>query len=315
MKNCLKSLAITFATVCVLLIMAVPAFAATGTGWYQPGTAVTYTNPIKVKIILNSRKDASNDYIQEVDEVTLGTNNMSATSFTVADALLAYDNQTNDYDVVGTNHNIGVLYDIKKISTNVTFGPALYTPYQIFGNTYYYPIDGWMFRVNGKIPTSSSSNTNAQGLDTAHTYIEDGDVISFYTDCPWKVNSTKYSTYFISAHSTYSNGVLTVQLKKDMDYFIAPLDTATWSIENYTSYNPSGYNTATVIREDGHVEGTIQLQYGHGTMNCSLNSNYKYYVSVNDCVSWHTITGYNSSGSSTSVDHLERTIAYDKVIF
>lgn len=170
-----------------------------------------------------------------------------------------------------------------------------------------------MFRVNGKIPTITSSGTNAIGLGASNTYIEDGDVISFYTDCPWKVNSTVYSTYFISAHSTYNNGVLTVQLKKARDFFNTPLDTATWTIQNYTSYNPSGYNTATVIREDGYIVGAIQLQYGHGTMNCSLNSSYKYYVSVNDCASWHTITGSDSSGSSTSVDHLERTIAYDKV--
>ncbi len=317
MNKTIKYLTFIIATAFMLLIMAVPTFAATGSGWYNPGTAVTYTDPIQVTVVLNSRKIGTNsndDYIQYVKRnVTLGTSNMTATSFTAADALLEFDNLESNYDVIGTTHDIGVLYDIKK--GGVTFGPVLCLPYQHLGITYYVPADGWMFRVNGKIPTTTSSMSNASGLDVAHTYIEDGDVISFYTDYPWKINDVKHSTYFISAHSTYSNGVLTVQLKKDLDYFEPPIDNAKWKIENYTSYNPSGYNTATVIREDGYVVGTLQLQYGHGTMNCTLNSNYNYYVSVDDCVSWHNKSGYDSSGNTINAQHLERTIAYDKVLF
>ena len=314
MSKNLRRLTILLAAVFVMMIMAVPAFAATGNGWYNQGTPTSYTNPITVKVVLNSRKQGT-DYIQYVKEdVTLGTNNMTATTFTVADVLAAFANQQTAYQTIGTNYSIGILYDFKKVATNITYSPTLYTPYQIFGQTYYYPLDGWMFRVNGKIPTSTSSNANADGLDTAHTYVEDGDVISFYTDYPWKDNGTVHSTYFISAHSVYSSGTLTIQLKKTYDYFEGPIDTAPWTIKAYSSYNPSGYNTATVLDENGAVIGTVQLQYGHGTMNCTLNSNTKYYVSVDDCVSWHTLSGLDSSGNSTSSEHLERTIAYDKVI-
>lgn len=316
MKAFSRSMTILLMALFVFVVFTLPSFAATGSGWYQPGTAVTYTNPIRVKIVLNSRQDPNHDYIQCVYDVTLGTYNMAPTSFTVGDALSAFDNQQNEYEVIATSLNTGSFYSFKKVSTNTIFGHALYMPYQIIGNTYYYPMDGWMFRVNGKIPTVTSSATNAIGLIAAYTNIKDGDVITYYTDCPWKINNVTYSTYFISAHSTYddNNGVLIVNMKKSRDFFNGALESATWTIQNYTSYNPNGYHTATLYDDNGIVIGMLQLQDGYGEMNCTLNSNKEYYVSIDDCVSWHTIAGFDSAGSITNVDHLERTIAFDKVI-
>ncbi len=315
MSKAVRRLTLSFVTVCLLLIMAVPAFAAGNAGWYNPGTPVTYTNPIKVKVVLQSRKYGNtSDYINAVYDVTLGTNNMAATSFKVIDALVALNDQQNDYELLESTGDYieetdSVLYNVKKVSNNHIFGPALY-------NSDHYPIDGWMFKVNGKFPTSTSSSTNAEGLDVSHTYIKDGDVIYFFTDYPWKENNVIKSAYFVSAFTSYNNDThkLKITLKQNRDFYNGPLATATWTIQMYNTYEPSIDLEAVVKDANNNLVGTVDLVEGEGTLTCNLNSSTNYYVSVMDDIrSFQTITGLNYSGNSISVNHLQRTIAYDKV--
>lgn len=316
MSKTIRKLAIAFATVCVLMIMAVPSFAAGNAGWYNPGTPVTYTNPITVKVVLQSRESLTTpaDYINEVYDVTLGTTNMTATSFKVIDALVALNSQQNDYEFLeSTGDEIeetdSVLYNVKKVSNNHLFGPALY-------NSDHYPIDGWMFKVNGKFPTSTSSSTNAQGLDVSHTYIQDGDVIYFFTDYPWKdSNNVIHSAYFVSAFTEYDSEdhSLDITLKQNRDFYYGPLATATWTIQMYGLYKPTTNYQAEVRDASGTLVGTVNLVQGQGTLSCNLSSGTNYYVSVMGTRSFHSISGLDIGGSSISVNHLERTIAYDKV--
>jgi hypothetical protein len=315
MKNTVRNIRIVLIAVIMIMMVTSSAFAAGNAGWYNPGTPVTYTNPIKVKVVLQSRKYANtSEYINAVYDVTLGTNNMTATSFKVIDALVALNDQQSDYVLLESSgdeieETDSVLYNVKKVSNNHLYGPTLYT-------SDHYPIDGWMFKVNGKFPTSTSSSTNAEGLDVSHTYIQDGDVIYFFTDYPWKENNVIKSAYFVSAFTSYNDDThkLKITLKQNRDFYNGPLATATWTIQMYGVYEPSIDLEAVVKDASGNLVGTVDLVEGEGTLTCNLNSSTNYYVSVMDDIrSFHSISGLDYSGNSISVNHLQRTIAYDKV--
>ena len=309
----MKRLAILIAAVCVLMITAVPTYAANGDGWYNQGTPATYTNPITVKVVLQSRKNlTTSNYINEAYNVTLGTANMTATSFKVIDALVALNSQQSDYELLQSDGDYieatdSVLYNVKKVSTGYIYGPALY---DTNGN----PLDGWMFKVNGKFPTSTNTDSNAQGLDVSHTYIADGDVIYFFTDYPWKVGNSVKSAYFISADTTYNSntGNLHIQLMRNRDYYIGSGSSATWTIDDYEEFEPSTTYQAYVKDAAGNSVGFVNLSDGAGNLSCTLNSGTQYYVSVNTR-DFHNITGLNANGTSITVGHLARTIEYDKV--
>lgn len=307
MEKITRNMMIIFAVALMIMMMTVPSFAASGNGWYNQGSAPTYTDPITVKVVVQSRKYVgASDYINGTFDITLGQANMNPTSFTVSDVLGEFNNQQSTLQANPTYYQIGVLYNMKKLSNGNIYGPVLY-------NSNGYELDGWMFKVNGKFPTSTQSDTNASGISAANTYIADGDVIYFYTDCPWKINNTVFSTYFISADTSYSNGTLTVTLMKNQNYYQGIGSSATWTIDDYTAFTPTTQYSAVVKDAAGTTVGNVVLQNGTGTKNITLTQGQNYYVSVLGTRNWHTINGTDSNGNPISVSHLYTTIAYDKV--
>lgn len=97
------------------------------------------------------------------------------------------------------------IYQFKKGTT--AFAPS-------FSGTHGYSsaflLDGWMFRVNGKLPVQAGtgSSSDPQGRDIVHTPIADGDVIMFYMDYPWKENGVRQSVrlYFCRC-KLYKRGI------------------------------------------------------------------------------------------------------------
>ena len=334
MNKTMRRLAIIFATVCVLMIMAVPSFAVTGAAGYEVGSPTTYSNPINVKIVIQSRQNtSSSSYIGVMDDVQLGQQNVSGQTFTVADVLVKYNQQQDEIEAqTSSGEEItstqSVLYNFTKNNsdgTSITYAPLLYGKH---GYTNRIKLDGWRFKVNGRFPLTSwtgDHNLYPEGADTSHTYIEDGDVVYFYTDHPWYESGVLKSALFMSADAHYTaptgnqtTGSLAIQLYSNQDYYSNwSNNTFPWNVGTYTSYAPGVQYTAYVKKADGTSVGSTTLNTsGSGTLSCNLSSSEKYYVYV-ALRDWHNVSGYSGpTGSSTiTVKHLARTIAYDRVQF
>ena len=332
MKKLTNTMAILFAAAVMVMIMAVPAFAVTGSAGYVVGTPTSYSNPITVKIIIQSRHYLNNsDRINIIDDVELGEADVSGQTFTVGDVLVAYNEsnlddieaQTSDGEAIASTQSI--LYNFSDFSSGVE---QAYTPllYGNHGYTNRIKLDGWRFRVNGRFPLTSwtgDHNLYPEGADTSHTYVKDGDVIYFYTDHPWSESGTLMTNRFVSANTEYEapenqndNGLLTIKLYSNKDYYSNwNVNTFPWTVGTFSRYYIGTDHYAYVVEADGSPVGSVLLEGGFGELECTLDDNEKYYVYVNDITDFRDVTCYSgSTGSATlTVNHLARTIAYDLV--
>lgn len=310
-----KKLKKVFTIVMILTMvftMSSVAFATSGSGSYVVGSAVKYNHPINVKVVIESKQYSTSDSssIEEVLDVTLGEEGVPEQTFTVRDAIYKISS-TSSYGITACDSHgnaitpsATMVYSMKK--DNKIYAPGLPSA----GTS---ALDGWMFRVNGKLPLISEDGSSGGPLGStiSETPIEDGDIIHFYWDYPYtRLVVSTYSVDYLTVNPTYdsTNQSLSLQLLSAKNWFDLSFK---WHINDFSNYSNSSSGTydVTVYDEAGTVvkTGTISKS-GSGTINdCDLESGQTYYIKV-DSVSYKTVgTGSNKSNI------LNTTMAYEKI--
>lgn len=329
MKKTLKGLAISLATICVLLIMAVPSFADNGMsgkghGYYLIGdrTIPTYstTDTVKVKVVVLSRKYSSSDsYFLNLSRTVSLT---GQTAYTVRDVMMKFN--TDSATVKAGDNNGNLLTSSDTWIYNFMYGTRhfKYMFWEHVDDMPYLqpiervPVDGWMFRVNGYYPLKNLTGFNGgpEGALINDTKIVDGDVVYFYYNYPFEVNNVDNSALFIAADTKYTSGTLKVQLQYGHENHSNTL--GQWEIDDYQDYAPGSSKTAFLYDSNFSYLGSISLNSsGYGTLSTTLSAG-KYYIEVSGVRSFKSITGHTSqTGSATATcDFLATTSVYDQFI-
>lgn len=316
-----KGLAIVLALVMVFAMTAT-AFAATGNGYYliggNGGVAKNMsTDPVTVKVVFESRQYSVNDtsHISDVINVQVTSKSDSNEGFTVRDAVLAVN--SSSAGITCLNEDGAALSTTDKYIKSISKESKIYDPVLPIDDPRY-ELDGWMFRVNGKLPISTlnggaSVAYGPKGTDISDTPIYDGDVIHFYWDYPYNETQTSYySTHYITADSTYNNGVLDIQLKESYSWFA---NSGYWNITDFANYSPAAQLTATVYNAQGGVIGTGTINSdGAGTISgITLTSGVKYYIKVNS-TAFKDVEGMSADYEDVTWRILNTTMVYEKIV-
>ena len=327
MKETLKGLVLSLATICVLLIMAVPAFADAGDGYYviEDRTIPSYssTQTIHVKLVIQSREYSNADssvidavFDSSTDEIDL----TGKTEYTVRDVLLRLNEKNLSVracDSAGNDISATADYVYQFMSGSKGYGPLFYADHGD-GRV---PCDGWVFRVNGQYPLLSEDgeNNGPEGGAIDEVPIADGDVVYFYFNHPWKESNTDWSTKFVAANAQYSNGSLSVQLQYSNDYHTNK--PYVWNIGSYNNHNYAIFTdspvTGTLYDSNHNIVTTIPINYlnGSGSVNYSLDPGI-YYLRVDLSKTWISRTGYIwfTGYSYTTCNYLKSTMVYDRIV-
>ena len=335
MSKNIRRLTILLAAVCVMMIMAVPAFADTlngkGTGYYplSSRTIPTYstTDSITVKVVVQSKKYNSQDNgpLNIVRTVTL----TGSTAYTVRDVMLQFNTNSatiyacdnNDTLITSSSQRVEAFKNGSKIYKylfweHVDGVPGLEPNERI-------PVDGWMFRVNGKSPVKNMTGYygGPEGALVHETYVMDGDVIFFYYDMPFEINNVDYGTLFLAADTKYTapippstTGTLEVQLQSTHDNHCN--SQGQWVFYNFQDYAPGSTKTAYIYDSSFSSVGTVSLDSnGYGTLGTTLSPG-KYYVKVINLRTFKSVTAHNSETGTTTATRslLNTTDVYDQFI-
>lgn len=310
-KNFKKILSIVM-ILTMVFAMSATAFAVSGEGYYllsEEGSQA-YTSPIHVKAVIDSKQVdgySTGTATSEVYDVVLNPGS-SAKTFTVRDVIIALNAQypsimfyNADYELISGEDDY-FLY--------MSVGENVYMPSLPFAG---YELDGWYFRVNDKLPIESLTGapvTNGiKGATIASTTVKAGDIIHFYWNYPYnETQSTLYSATYLSADAAYTDGQLSIQLKKSQDYFDNSFN---WNITSFTNYSAAGsgnYNVKVYDAETNSAtpvaEGTISAS-GSGSISCTLQADHNYYIRV-DSQSYKLVYG------DDDVYIVDNTKAYSK---
>lgn len=321
MSKNLRRLTLLLAAIFVMIVMAVPAFADTGNGYYvvSERTIPTYstTDTIKVKVVVQSRgySSANTASIGKIVNVSL----TGSTSYTVRDVMLKFNTLYSSIGVKACDNNGNDMASSATLVHAFSNSTGLYK-YLFFadiGNGEgIIPVDGWMFRVNGQNTLLSLTGYNGgpEGSYIHQTPVADGDVITFYFNLPFTISNTDFSTKFVAADTTYSSGSLTTQLKYSRDNHYN--SSGQWETVPYSNYSPGSAVTATLYNSSLSSLGTFTISSsGSGSMNINLSPG-TYYIYVPSVRTWKTITGYDSfSGTTTtSCRCLNSTFVFDRIV-
>lgn len=315
-KRIKKAFAILMALVMVFA-MSATAFASADAGeqgYEIVGSPTTYTNPITVKVVVQSReRSVSNqDSINTAASVSVSPN--SDGNVSVRDAMLAFNalssNSVKAYNSSGNilSANDGYIYSFKK--GTVDYAPQ-FTSNHGDGNIL---CDGWMFRVNGKIPVSSVDSTyGPYGTTIVDTYLKDGDVLFFYTDYPWKENGQLMSSYYIDADISYTNGTVAVQLVESYNWYADKAQNYFWTISPFANKTSIKANTQVkIIDVNGNSVGNITVgkTTGYGSKAITLTAGQTYYFyTMNQVTDNKTVTVNGTTGRC-----LDTTRVYTKFV-
>ncbi len=314
-----KGLAIVLALVMVFAMTAT-AFAVTGNGYYIVGDPTT-SGPINVKVVFESRQKSESDasYISDIIDVQVTSKSNDANGFTVRDAILAVNNSSAGITCLNSNGSTLSATDtyIKSISKTENGTTINYDPVLPIDDPSY-ELDGWMFRVNGKLPIStlnggSSVAYGPKGTDISNTPICDGDIIHFYWDYPYnETQTTYYSTRFISADAEYSDGKVNIQLEESYNWFA---NSGYWNITSFAEYSPATQLTATVYDAQGNMVGTGTIDTdGEGTVSgITLTEGAAYYVKVNS-TTFKDVEGISADWDTVTWRILNTTMAYERFV-
>lgn len=309
-------------TIAMTIVMAVPAFADAGVGYYLISSrtipAYSASDQIKVQLAIESRAYSQTDLsiINTIQEVTL----TGKTSYTVLDVLRAYNDLATGIQICNTSGQALTTSDT--FISSIKSGTKSYS-YLFFANIGNgegrIPVDGWMFRVNGQYPMTSLTGFNGgpEGGYIHQTPVADGDVVTLYFNCPFTISGTDFSTAFVSAESAYANGTLTVNLKSCHENHYNASQSGQWTFDvqnctDYTSTTPTG----TLYDSSMNSVGTISFSSsGEGTLNQTLSPG-TYYLYVPSTQSWVLRQAYKSFSGSTKVkcNVLKSTFVFDRIV-
>lgn len=278
-------------------------------GYYVVGDPVEYSNPIDVKVVIESREDpTTSNEISEVLNVELGQTGLSGQTFTVQDAMYEISS-TPAYGI--TMYGISGITPYVMTSTTdyiysmaqggVTYAPALPMPG--------YELDGWMFRLNGQIPLLSAT-PDLLGAAIDDTPIADGDVIHFYWDYPYQeTQNTYYSANFVYPEVSYASGTMTVQLQDSYNWFDNSFD---WHITSFANLAQNN-KTITIYDENGTQVGVTHSTNANGYASFSQTlSSGTYYVKVNT-TAFKGVDGYDENWDDVTYQILDYTMGYAKL--
>ena len=338
MSKNLRRLTILLAAVCVMIIMAVPAFAEAGDSYYVVGTPTQYntSDTIKVKVVVESREYSYTD--DTIIDQTVTVPLTGSTSYTVLDVMRKFNNDAispsvkacdSNGDPIAQTGNVDTINTFKKIIDSSGNNDKIYG-YLFFANhgEGRMPCDGWVFRVNGQYPLLSETGENGgpKGAYISETPVADGDIVTFYTNYPWKENNTDWSTKFVGVDASYtapdpavpnSVGSLSIQLKSSSDWHSnSPF---VWNINPFTNFAYFSVNspTATLYKYNGDYVGTINISKstGSGTLNATLSSGI-YYIDVPTTRKGKWLSGYTwfTGNAYTYCYCIDSTRVYDKIV-
>lgn len=208
-------------------------------------------------------------------------------------------------DVNGNNIDASDTYIFSMKQNNITYAPAI--PFSD------YALDGWMFRINGKLPLESldgdPDSGGPYGTDIANTPISNGDVIHFYWNYPYnETSSSYYSVKYVSADVSYTGTTLSGNLVSAYSYFD---NSMYWHISLFSNYAPGTALTATVYDISGAEKGTgtVDSSGSIEVSNLSLTSGQTYYLKV-PTTTYRGVDGYDENYDSITWQILNTTMAY-----
>ena len=315
MNRTIRRLAILFAAICVMMIMAVPAFADADPGYYVVGTPVTYDEEeeITVKLMIESRTVSLTDLevINELEDVTL----TGKTSYTVLDVLRAYNDMLTGIQICNTSG--------QPLTTTDTFISSIKKGAKTYSYLFFYdlgegriPVDGWMFRVNGRYPALDSNgfHNGPTGCLIHQAPVANGDVVTLYTSCPFELFNTDYSTAFVSADLEQDDdtGDYYIQLKScNEDH------NGRWTFDlNDCTYYANNNRTATLYEDDWTPVTTITFSASGKAAWPSNVSSGTYYLLLTSTQKWTSRSAYAGFSGNTmaSCYCLESTILFDRIV-
>lgn len=312
-KTKFRRILIVAAAVVMVLGMSSVSFAATGNGYYIVGDPTSTSSPITVKVIIESKQYSETDTtsISETLNVPVSTASSPGDGYTVRDAVLAITENQSTYGIKAYDSNGNQIDSSDTYIYSFEKNGKVYEPALPMSG---YELDGWTFRVNGKLPLSSTNGDpysgGPLGTEIHKTPISNGDIIHFYWDYPYNESaSTYYSADYVTADMSYANSSLSIQLKKSFSYFDNNYYWHISDFENLSGGNTGTYNV-TVYDETGNFvkAGTISKS-GFGTIsNCNLQSGKTYYVRV-DTTDYRSVDSYDD----ITWKILKSTMAYEKI--
>ncbi|MCR4963736.1 MAG: hypothetical protein K6B40_07650 [Firmicutes bacterium] len=223
--------------------------------------------------------------IDTVIPVTLGTSTSPSTSYTVADVLLAAQQQqsvvsfdTTTPDPSGV-HTIW-MHAVKSTAVDPNFWFEALPLYYTTG-TYYC---GWMFRINGNMPCytyfdDDSNSWKIEGYDINHAYVSNGDVINLYYSNVlnrsfatkpraflYDTNDSNCTSVYDSTNQNYAVTLQALQCECYTNSYLVPWTLEQWAplanksldvivdgSQQTTSTDANGYCTVTVGSTGTHT--------------------------------------------------------------
>ena len=275
-------------TAIMVMAMTVSVFAKADqeVAYYEVGQPAAYTEPIQVKVVLDTKHvdGTNNTATSAVYNVTIDGDKDGVTGLTVRDAILAWKTQES----IGVYDHGNTFGQNSKYITSISVGNNTFTPTLPYEDA---ALDGFYFRVNGKIPLlTTSSPAHAYGPEGAYvdeTPIVDGDVIHLYWNYPYnKTPNTYYSANYVSATPAYNSGTSTLNVQLVMSYDYEYND-GFWHIIPFhcTSCVPAGTYNYTIWEKGVSTaisSGTITTNNGGvgAITGLTLSPNTTYYLQI-----------------------------------
>jgi hypothetical protein len=243
-----------------------------------------YDGQITVTVLVESRPYSLTDSssIYHYEDVTLGTSAGTNQISYVSDALYTVSANAANNISMYTNEAA-----TNPIAPNSSFVAAVKEGSKKYSSLWM--MDGWCFRLNGKIPLidwiSGPPTGSPSGAAINQTPLSDGDVIHFYYDNPNIMYDATYqpSFYakvdFVYPEVNYNalTGNVLVKAKKNTHFFDASFN---WTINAFSSYL-AGKNVYIYDSNASLVtQGTLNPSNGQVTLNTGTLSSGKYYVKV-----------------------------------
>ena len=301
-------------TAIMVMAMTVSVFAKADqeSGYYVVTTPVAPSYPVQVKIVLDTKNvdGTNNTATSAIYNVTINSDmdeEGEDTTLTVRDAILAWIDQENSISVFDHGEEFD---DSSMYVTSIGVGNNIYEPTLPYEED---ALDGFYFRVNGKIPLLTTvSPAHAYGPEGAYIYqtpIEDGDVIHLYWNYPYnETPNTYYSANYVSATPAYnsSTNTLSVQLVMSYDY---EYNDGFWHIIPFhcTSCVPAGTYNYTIWEKGENTaisSGTITTNNGGvgAITGLNLSSGKTYYLQI-DTQSYKGVESYDTFEDVYIVDN------------
>ena len=135
--------------------------------YYEVGRPVAYSSPISIKLVIDTKKvgNMSSAAVSQVYDVTINTDMDCVPGVTVRDTILSWIAQTDGVAVY--DHGNSFVQNSQYV-TSIKIGNSTYTPNLPYEDD---ALDGFYFRVNGRIPLlTTSSEAHAYGPEGAYVY-------------------------------------------------------------------------------------------------------------------------------------------------